>query len=389
MSRTDFRHPPRSSTLAGTIAGLVVGACTLTVGLGVERTAHADGATIAFEVSGPHSNPDKQQRCLRVLQKSGVLVNPGAPIRASLILYPGTNRLVITSARRGEVFNQPRPGNWGMDELCRDVVQNVNQAIAREGDPRPVAVAPAPAYAPQNNYQPPPPPPPAYVPSGGPPTVAFDVTGPHASPDKQQRCLRVAQRKGFVVNPSAPVRVLLILQPGSNRLQITSARRGDVLNQLRPGWGMEQLCEDALASAAQVLQHEGEPPVGVAPPTSAYSNSRPAPAPAQQRPRPALALGPIPPGPELPGPAKAAADAAVAAWQGARFEQALVAFREAARLHNEPQFLFDQAVCEQRLGRYPEALAHTQQFLDSAPQSPYRPYAEQLFGELQQQSGGD
>jgi hypothetical protein len=81
------------------------------------------------------------------------------------------------------------------------------------------------------------------------------------------------------------------------------------------------------------------------------------------------------------------ADRAVANWSAARFDAALNDFREASRAHNDPQFLFDQAVCEQRLGRIAEGLQHTQQFIDRAPQSPYRPYADQLYGELQQQQG--
>jgi tetratricopeptide (TPR) repeat protein len=149
---------------------------------------------------------------------------------------------------------------------------------------------------------------------------------------------------------------------------------------------MEQLCEDAISQATLALLQEGAPRVGTAGPAPAAGPAPTAGASAAP-PRPAraprgFALGPIPPGADLQPAARAAADHAVAAWQAARFDAALAAFSEAARLQNDPQFLFDQAVCEQRLARNAEALAHTQQFIARAPASPYRPYADQLMGEL-------
>ena len=365
---------------------VVVMTC-LTAWLAAPLVARAQGGPmIALNVTGPDANPGKLERCLRVAQRMGYQVNPGAPVRVQLILQPGANRLQINSARRGEVFNQVRPP-WGMEDLCRDAVRQAQVAISQEGQP-PIAppqqyVPPPPAYG-----QPPPPPPgyaqpppPAYVP-GGPPTIALDVVGPQANPDKFGRCLRVAQRNGVVVHPGAPLRVQLILQSGMNRLQINSARRGEVLNAPRPPWGMEQLCEDAVRAAREQWAQEGSAP----PPQ--YGTRIPAPPPARPAPPPAapppaaMALGPIPPGNDLPPAARAAADRAVGAWQAARFDVALAAFREAERMHPDPQFFFDQAVCEQRLGQYRQGLAHTQVFLDRAPQSPYRPYADQLLAEL-------
>jgi len=355
------KRAERGARLAATLASAMPLAAVLSF---APDAIAAPGQIIALDVNGPSVNGGKVRRCEEVARKRGFVLDPRAPVRVTLQLNVGYNRLIIVSARRGQVSDTPRPG-WGMEQLCEDAMQGAERALADEGQPPVVNARPAPPPQPPQYAAPPPPPPAAAY--GGPPSVAFDVTGSDANQDKRERCMRVVQKRGLLVNPASPVRVNLILS-GQNRLQINSQRRGEVYNQPKDRWGMDQLCEDAVKQASQVLAQEG---------------SAPAPAPvARPAPR-GFALGPIPPGADLHPAAKAAADRAVVAWQSAQFEGALNAFREAGRLQNDPQFLFDQAVCEQRLGRNTEALAHVQQFIDRVPQSPYRPYADQLFGELQ------
>ena len=340
------------------------------------RAAAAPGQTIGLDVTGPAANAGKVRRCEEVARRHGFGLTYGAPapIHVMLQLMPGYNRLIVSSARRGQIADTPRPG-WGMEQLCEDAMQFAERAYANEGAP-PVAAPPPPQYAaPAPQYA---------APQGGPPVFALDVTGPAANAGKLERCVRVAQRRGVVLNPSSPFRVMLILSSGLNRLQI-NAPQGELYNQPKPGWGMEQLCEDAV-SQAQSLWAAG----GARPPQPAYN---PPPQPAYNTPpaphRQGFALGPIPPGRELAANVRALADGGVKAWQAAQFDAALTAFREAHRLSNDPQFLFDQAVCEQRLAHVAEALSHTQQFIDRAPQSAYRPYADQLFGELQAAVGNE
>jgi hypothetical protein len=359
----------------------------------VPAMAHAQGPSLSLDVVGPASSPSKAERCQRTVQQAGYQVRPGAPIRITLSLAPGFNRLQITSARRGEVLNAPRPP-WGMEQLCRDAVQAAAQALQHDGEP-PVAYAPAPPRSgnypeqyPQGDYPAPPPPPPSSGPvNGAPPpsaaggnTIALDVTGPAANPGKRERCVRKLSSMGVNVDPASPIHASLILLSGSNRLQITSASRGEVLNQARPPWGMDDLCADIARSVQQVIAEEGHAPAhgGYAPPPP------PPPSAAYGAPPSAvtMTLGPIPPGADLQPAAKAAADRAVAAWQIAKFDVALAAFREAEHLQNDPQFLFDEAVCEQRLGQNHPGLAHAKAFLERAPSSPYRPYGDQLVREL-------
>ena len=349
------------------------------------RASAAPGQTIALTVTGPASNPGKARRCENIARAHGFGLSYGAPapVQVRLELMSGYNRLVVASARRGQIVDTPRPG-WGMEQLCEDAMQFAERAYAAEGQPP--AAPPRYDAAPPQQYA---------APQGGTPVLALDVTGPAANAGKQERCLRVAQRRGVVINPSAPFRVMLILGDGNNRLQITSPR-GELYNQPKPGWGMEQLCDDAINQASLAWSQGG----AVSAPQPRYDAQQQQPYDVQQPrydapPPPAApkhngyALGPIPPARELPPNVKSLADGGVKAWQAAQFEAALTAFREAYRVGNDPQFLFDQAVCEQRLARFSEALSHTQQYLDRAPQSAYRPYADQLFAELQGAVGNE
>ncbi|MEO6952124.1 MAG: hypothetical protein ABI321_09945 [Polyangia bacterium] len=340
------------------------------------RASAAPGQTIALAVTGPASNAGKVRRCEDVARAHGFGLSYGAPapVQVTLQLMSGYNRLIVTSARRGQIVDTPRPG-WGMQQLCEDAMQFAERAYGAEGQP---AVAPQPQYAQPQYAQPQ-----QYVaPQGGAPVLALDVTGPAANAGKQDRCLRVAQRRGVVINPSASFRVMLVLGQGPNRLQITSAR-GELYNQPKPGWGMEQLCEDAINQATLAWSQGGAAPAPQPQPQYA-----PPPQPAAPK-HSGYALGPIPPARDLPSNVKALAEGGVKAWQAAQFDAALTAFREAYRIGSDPQFLFDQAVCEQRLAHFSEALSHTQQYLDRAPQSAYRPYADQLFSELQGAVGNE
>ena len=340
----------------------------------VPGSAHAaPGQPLSLEVTGPAVNPGKVRRCEEVARAHGFGLTYGAPapVHVTLQLMDGYNRLIVTSARRGQIVDTPRPG-WGMQQLCEDAMQFAERAYGNEGQP--TVGPPPPQYAS--------PPPPQYAaPQGGTPVLAIDVTGPAASAGKQERCFRVAQRRGFVINPAATLRVMLILGEGYNRLQITSPR-GELYNQQKPSWGMEQLCEDAMSQAAMAWASGG-----IAPPQQ-QQYAPPLPQTAAPK-HSGYTLGPIPPAKELTPNVRALADGGVKAWQAGQFDAALTAFREAHRISNDPQFLFDQAVCEQRLAQYSEALSHTQQFLDRAPQSAYRPYADQLFAELQNAVGNE
>ncbi len=65
--------------------------------------SYGAGATrIALNVTGPEADSDKGQRCVAIWQQAGIGVDPAAPIRVTLFLRDGGNRLAggVGIARR-------------------------------------------------------------------------------------------------------------------------------------------------------------------------------------------------------------------------------------------------------------------------------------------------
>jgi hypothetical protein len=60
-----------------------------------------------------------------------------------------------------------------------------------------------------------------------------------------------------MVDVNSPLRAELWLLDGGNRLRVISATRGVVVDQPRPGWGVERLCTDALQQLAWVASQGG------------------------------------------------------------------------------------------------------------------------------------
>lgn len=97
---------------------------------------------------------------------------------------------------------------------------------------------------------------------GGPrPRVALQVTGPEASPGKVERCHEVAQDYGIAIDGAARVKAVLYLAEDANELRIHTPAR--TLRWPRPGWGMKELCRDAMAHAVRAFYDEQR---GAAPP---------------------------------------------------------------------------------------------------------------------------
>jgi hypothetical protein len=94
--------------------------------------------------------------------------------------------------------------------------------------------------------------------------VSLRVTGPDANGDKINVCNETFARAGASIDPGSTLWVILDLRGGGNRLTVTSTARGPLLDEPKPGWGMRELCGDALAAAA--MFGASEPPRGAAPP---------------------------------------------------------------------------------------------------------------------------
>jgi hypothetical protein len=92
--------------------------------------------------------------------------------------------------------------------------------------------------------------------SGPPPHVAMQVSGAAGGPAEQQRCVARLAHAGAIVDANAAVQARLTLDPGGNRLQVTSARRGLVRDELRPAWSIERLCNDALLAMVSAIREE-------------------------------------------------------------------------------------------------------------------------------------
>lgn len=81
-------------------------------------------------------------------------------------------------------------------------------------------------------------------------TVGLQVTGPEAEREKFERCAKMAFDQGIAISAQAPVRAVMTLSDGGNRLTVT--REGQtVRDEGRPRWGMSSLCADAFAAAAE------------------------------------------------------------------------------------------------------------------------------------------
>jgi hypothetical protein len=332
-------------------------------------------------VTGPDADNDKRERCGRIAQRAGMVVDPMAPVQATLELADNRNRLVVVSRTRGMLRAEPRPG-WDMEHLCNDALMAIVSALQQEQ-----SAPPPPAY----NAPPPVPgaPPPAYgAPPPGPGGVRIGIAlaGPDANPDKQQRCQRVIQeRMGFIPDPSAPVTAVLTLRDGHNQLQVISRARGPVRVEARPGWGMERLCLDAAQAAIAVAQQEGAgaPPPGYTPAPFAAPNTPPPAAPPAAAPRVSL----LPASPGAPKNVAELAQRGQADFARGDYGNALVAFAEANRMSGDPAMLFDTGVCYSMLNRPQEALQHLQLYVDRAPQAPNRAQAEALIAHLHRQMG--
>lgn len=254
----------------------------------------------------------------------------------------------------------------------------------------------------------------AAAPGGAAPHVLVQVTGFAANEGKVQRCNDTVSQLGYVIDPAAPVRAVLILEGSRNRLQIVSRARGIVRNDDLPGWDMGRLCRAAVEGILPVLAQEppawsagpppGSPPPSVqlapAPSPYGYPSSAPPPPPRGVAPPPprsaALpAPGPMVPPALLPPPSDAPRNIVDLARRGEQsfakgdYANALVAYAEANRIASSPPLLFDTAACYRMLGRPQEALRYVQLYLDRAPGAANRADAERLASELRRQLGDE
>jgi hypothetical protein len=326
---------------------------------------------LQISVTGPDADDDKREKCSRMAREAGILVDPMAPVQGILTLGGGGNRLQIMA--NGAVVRDDQKPGWDMEHLCNDALMAL-LSVARQtpgGAPPPGYGAPPPGYGA---------PPPAY---GGPPMVTIILVGPAANDDKRERCNAILTRNGGTTDPNAAVRAILNLADGGNSLQVVSARRGIVLNQPKPGWGMEQLCNDAFQNAQMVLQQEMSappPPAGYQPPPQGY-------APPQGAPQGTVAVSPMPASPGAPKNVTELANKGLNSFSGRDYAGALSSFQEATKSGNDPAMLFDTGLCFYMLHRPQESLQQIQLYVDRAPQAQNRPQADALIADLQRQMG--
>ncbi len=221
--------------------------------------------------------------------------------------------------------------------------------------------------------------------------IALNVTGPASDQDKGQRCIAVWQEAGVGVDPAAPVRVTLFLQDNGNRLQVASASRGVLRDEPRPGWGMAQLCQDALAAALpEVAREQG----GAPPPAYAANNGTPVPpppppppamtnAPAGAAPPPAL----LPPVGGAPPAVTELGNRGQSLYARGDYAGALTSFIQAAKLSGDPNMIFDVGVTHYTMSHPREALQHFQIYLERAPSAPNRDQTSALIAQLHGQLG--
>jgi hypothetical protein len=81
--------------------------------------------------------------------------------------------------------------------------------------------------------------------------VYIDLRGPDATTSKMERCRAAVEATGATWTPHSPVWAVLTLAPSANSFQLMSAS-GVVVDEVRPGWTVPHLCENA---AAAILDH--------------------------------------------------------------------------------------------------------------------------------------
>ena len=83
--------------------------------------------------------------------------------------------------------------------------------------------------------------------------VSVELEGTAANRDKRERCIAQVREQGALVSSDAPLSIRLHLDNLGNELAISSAE-GVLLREARPGWGMDELCNDALAQALRFVR---------------------------------------------------------------------------------------------------------------------------------------
>jgi hypothetical protein len=345
--------------------------------------APAQMATVVL--AGPEADEGKRERCNRVVMQMGGSTDPNVAVRAVLTLAESGNSLQVISARRGVVFNAPKPG-WGMEQLCQDAMQAAQsflQQDAAAGPPPPAYGQPAPGYGqPQPGY--------GTAPGYAPPPQprghgwAVLVNGPESDDDKREDCKRIVMKMGGTEPQLAQVTAQLYLKDDGNALQITSRSRGIVSNTPKPGWSMDRLCKDAAMNAQMIWQQEASQ-AQAAPPPAAHS----APPPAAAAPPGTIAVSPMPASPGAPKNVADLANKGLADFGRRDYANALVAFAEASRTSGDPAMLFDTGLCYYMLNRPQEAMQHLQLYVDRAPQASNRAQADALLADLHRRMGNE
>lgn len=203
---------------------------------------------------------------------------------------------------------------------------------------------------------------------------AIVVDGDGANDEKRARCDLEIGAVGGIADLSQPVRAVLRVGDGPNRLQVISRARGIVRNDDLPGWDMGRLCREAIAALDLAIPQE---PQGYAAPAP-----QPYGQPQYQQPQPYQE-------PTLLSAPGDLAARGLASYARRDYGNALVAFAEANRLHPSPPLLFNLAVCYKLLNRPREAIQHMQLYVDRAPNAPNRAQADALLAELHRLLGNE
>ena len=89
--------------------------------------------------------------------------------------------------------------------------------------------------------------------------VAVELTGAGAGPGVEQRCLDAVRSAGAVVDAQAGLHGLVTVEPNGNRVQLLSARRGLVHDQLEPQAPVEAMCKELVVAARHAAEREPLP----------------------------------------------------------------------------------------------------------------------------------
>jgi hypothetical protein len=192
---------------------------------------------VALELEGSGADAEHRQECSDSIHRAGVTVDPSASPSIHVVLPGNDLRAVIVKPSRGEPASSEAPPEWTTSQVCSDAL---NTAISMEIEQR---TPEEPSLVGSANLR-----------------IGFALAGEGVDDGDRRTCAKALGKLGLFADAAAPLQVHIDRWRGKDetfgiklvRLRVVMDDRGTVLDELRPAWGDQDQCRDALAAAVRV-----------------------------------------------------------------------------------------------------------------------------------------